>query len=204
MFYGLTIAFICSKKDHPTIQNFQKFGDKYWDDTINNDSKIGYYFAYYYQKKYVYIHKIIDILQPNHRPIEMLDWVSNRQILCLSERLQTYSWEEWIHGIGNHAPYTSNYRNTQTSSWSCTELQNHKDFRYFDLIKFKNSIENKSKCKENIEVVENEDEEEILLDKLEKIRKKKEILRLQKDVQDLSNELDSKKKQIEILQNECK
>jgi hypothetical protein len=52
---GLTIAFVCLGKTHSTIESYKKFGDKYWDDALNNKSKIGYYFAYYYQQKYVYI-----------------------------------------------------------------------------------------------------------------------------------------------------
>jgi hypothetical protein len=138
---GLTIAFICNGNDHPTIINYKKFGNQFWDDTQNNNSKIGYYFAYYFQQKCVYIHKIINILQPSERPSSMI-WASNRQILCLSKQLKKFTWNEWITGIGIGAPYTPNYRMTQTGSWSYNELQNHKKYNTFNFINFKNVIEN--------------------------------------------------------------
>ena len=51
MHTGLTIAFICNGNEHPTVINYHKFGQKYWDDTRQTiGSKIGYYFAYYFQK----------------------------------------------------------------------------------------------------------------------------------------------------------
>lgn len=101
--------------------NYNNFGHKYWDDTPTNSSQIGYYFAYYFRKKYVYIHKIIDILQPNERPADM-NWTSMRQILCLSDVVKQFTWDEWIHGIGLGAPYTPNYRMCQTSSWSASDI----------------------------------------------------------------------------------
>ena len=137
---GLTIAFICNGNDHPTIINYKKFGNQFWDDTQNNNSKIGYYFAYYFQQKYVYIHKIINILQPSERPPSMI-WSSNRQILCLSKQLKKFTWNEWITGIGRGAPYTPNYRMTQTGCWSYNDLQ--KKYNPFNFINFKNEIENK-------------------------------------------------------------
>jgi hypothetical protein len=127
---GLTIAFICLTKNHDTITNFRKFGNYFWDDTSTNKSKIGYYFIYYFQKNYVFIYKIINILPPSERPVEM-DWDSDRNILCLSDRLITFSWEEWTRNVGFGAPYTSDYRNTQTCSWSYEELSNK--FVNFDL-----------------------------------------------------------------------
>lgn len=138
---GLTIAFICTPKNDPTIINYNKFGNKYWDDTLNNNkSKIGYYFAYYFRKKYVYIHKIINIVQPCDRPHDM-DWVSNRQILCLSGELTQFTWNEWITGIGLGAPYTPTYHCTRTSSWSYHDLHLHKKYKTFNFINFRNIIE---------------------------------------------------------------
>ena len=137
---GLTIAFICKPPNHPTIINYNKFGNKYWDDTRGNKSKIGYYFVYYFKKKYVYIHKIINILQPIERPVVM-EWESSRQILCLSDKLIQFTWNEWITGIGIYAPYTPTYFNTQTCSWSYSELHNHKDFNKFNFINVINTIE---------------------------------------------------------------
>jgi hypothetical protein len=137
---GLTIAFICNGDKHPTVINYKLFGNKYWDDTQNNKSKIGYYFAYYFQQKYVYIHKIINILQPSEQPSDMI-WESNRQILCLSKQLKKFTWDEWITGIGRGAPYTPKYCMTQTGSWSYNELQNHVKYNTFNFINFKNIID---------------------------------------------------------------
>lgn len=132
---GLTIAFICSGNKHPTIENYNKFGNKYWDDTQNNKSKIGYYFAYYYQQKYVFIHKIINILPPNERPSEMV-WVSDRQILCLTPQLKMFTWNEWTHGVGFGAPYTPSYRMTQTCSYTNIMLLTHSKYKNFNFINF--------------------------------------------------------------------
>jgi hypothetical protein len=136
---GLTIAFISSGNKHPTIENYHKFGHKYWNDTQNNKSKIGYYFAYYYQEKYVFIHKIINILPPNERPSEMT-WVSDRQILCLGPQLKMFTWYQWIHGVGFGAPYTPNYRMTQTCSYTNIMLLTHAKYKNFNFINFINFI----------------------------------------------------------------
>ena len=140
---GLTIAFICMGKSHPTVKNYKKFGNQCWDDTPNSNSKskIGYYFIYYFQMKYVYIHKIINILPPSERPIEM-EWGSDRQILCLSNRLKEFTWEEWTTGIGFGSPYTPKYYSTQTTAWSFNELQNHVKFQKFNVLHFKKIVEN--------------------------------------------------------------
>ena len=137
---GLTIAFICNGDEHPTFINYKHFGNKYWDDTQNNKSKIGYYFAYYFQQKYVYIHKIINILQQTEKPSDMI-WESNRQILCLSKQIKKFTWNEWISELGVGAPYTPNYRMTHTASWSYSELHNHKKYNMFNFINFKNIID---------------------------------------------------------------
>jgi hypothetical protein len=129
---GITVAFISPDVKHSTYKNFKKFGSNigkisYWDDAKDNKSrneksKIGYYFAFYFQKKYVYIHKIVDILPPCERPKEML-WISDRNVLCLSERLQEFTWEEWKNNFGFGAPYTPDYHSCQTGSWSINELK---------------------------------------------------------------------------------
>jgi hypothetical protein len=140
---GLTIAFICMGKSHPTVKNYNKFVNQYWDDTPNSNSKskIGYYFIYYFQMKYVYVHKIINILPTSERPIEM-EWGEPRQILCLSDRLKEFTWEEWTTGIGFGSPYTPKYCSTQTTAWSFNELQNHVKFQKFNLQNFKKIVEN--------------------------------------------------------------
>ena len=194
---GLTIAFICNGKNHSTIENYKKFGDKFWDDTPTNNSKIGYYFAYYFQQKYVYIHKIINILQPSERP-SMMIWESNRQILCLSNQLKKFTWDEWITGIGRGAPYTPNYRMTQTGSWSYNELYNHNKYKTFNFINFINTIETQStiiktplliddeECEYEVlveDVVEDsETDEEVLF---ERNRKKRQEIQDEEDRQQL-------------------
>jgi hypothetical protein len=132
---GLTVTCISADKKKPTFQSFQKFGNKYWDDTATNKSQIGYYFAYYFQKKYVYLHKIINILSPRERPTDM-DWSSDRNILCLSPILKEFTWEEWIYGVGLGSPYTPDYRTNQTCSNSYNELCNSfSQFNFNALIK---------------------------------------------------------------------
>ena len=186
---GLTIAFICHGKKHGTMVNYKKFGNHFWDDAINNQSKIGYYFAYYFQQKYVYIHKIVNILQPNERPREM-EWSSNRQILCLSNRLKEFTWDEWTNHIGFGSPYTPHYRMTKTCSYSLCELQNHAKYKDFNFMQFINAVE----------VPEEDDEYEIerleLLKKLEDISKRK--LR-RKKINILMNENNNDEREIKRL-----
>ena len=171
---GLTIAFICNGDNHPTVINYKRFGNKYWDDTKNNKSKIGYYFAYYFQQKYVYIHKIINILQQTEKPSDMI-WESNRQILCLSKQIKKFTWNEWISELGVGAPYTPNYRMTHTASWSYSELENHKKYNMFNFINFINIIDQQPA---NIDInnfeaaiVEEDEEESELMREMEIERK---------------------------------
>lgn len=191
---GLTIAFICHGKKHDTVVNYNKFGNHFWDDAINNQSKIGYYFAYYYQQKYVYIHKIVNILQPNERPIEM-EWSSNRQILCLSNQIKQFTWDEWVNHIGFGSPYTPHYRMTKTCSYSFCELQNHAKYKHFNFMQFMNAVEPQTA----LNIVE-DDEYEIerleLLKKLEDISKRK--LR-RKKINILMNENENDEREIKRL-----
>ena len=186
---GLTIAFICNGDEHPTFINYKRFGNKYWDDAQNNKSKIGYYFAYYFQKKYVYIHKIINILQQTEKPSDMI-WESTRQILCLSKQIKQFTWNEWISGLGADAPYTPNYRMTKTASWSYSELQNHKKYNMFNFINFKNIIDQQPA---NIAInyvedaiVEEDEEEAELMREMEIERKAMEerMVKRLKDIKD--------------------
>jgi hypothetical protein len=142
---GLTITCISADKKKPTFQSFQKFGNKYWDDTATNKSQIGYYFAYYFQKKYVYLHKIINILPPSQRPSDM-DWSSDKNILCLSPKLKEFTWEEWKNGVGFGAPYTPDYRTNQTCANSYNDLCiSYSKFNFIKLVSF--SIDsNDTKC----------------------------------------------------------
>ena len=130
---GLTIVFISKDRKHSTSINYKKFGDRVWDDCEKNNSKIGYYFAYYYKKDSVFIHKITNITSSDVRPSYM-DWVSDRQTLYLSPILKKYTWNEWISCIGLGSPYANNYRYCKTSSWSYKGLKEFK-FNFDDFIK---------------------------------------------------------------------
>lgn len=177
---GLTIAFICNGKNHNTFTNYEKFGNNYWDDAQNNNSKIGYYFIYYFRQEYVYVHKIINILSPSERPLIMSDWNANRNILCLSERLKQITWNEWITGVGLNAPYTPIYRSTQTCSWTYDELKNHPKFNKFDFNSFINVVEN-NQIFENIRNKGSENDaeiaemEQLIIETKLKIKMKKRI-----------------------------
>lgn len=199
---GLTIAFICNGDNHDSFKNYNKFGDKFWDDGTNNNSKIGYYFAYYFRQKYVYIHRIVNILQSIERPPEM-DWISDRQILCLSKRLCRFTWNEWINGIGLGAPYTPSYCMTKTNAWSQYDLS--KKFKQFYFIGLTNKIEEKQVISNNIQfVIVSKDkvdtdldrEEQELIKQIEEIRKKRTIRELQKNLPKL------REKQVNKLTND--
>lgn len=189
---GLTIAFICHGKKHDTVINYKKFGNHFWDDAINNQSKIGYYFAYYFQQKYVYIHKIVNILQPNERPIEM-EWFSNRQILCLSNQIKEFTWDEWTNHIGFGSPYTPHYRMTKTCSYSLCELQNHAKYKHFNFTQFMNIVEVPIRHI-NIEPHANgqdEEDDEYEIERLELLKKLEDISKRK-----------LRRKKINILMNE--
>ena len=132
---GFTIAFISKDKKHPTFKNFKENkgqkneNDWIWNDTYNNKTKIGGYFAFYYGKKEVIIHKVHNILECTERPPEWEQ--SNRRVLCIGKPLMKFTWDEWKEHIGNGAPYTKDYRSTQTSYWTMNELkEKYSTFRF--------------------------------------------------------------------------
>ena len=183
---GLTIAFICNKNNHVSYINYNIFGNKYWDDTQYNNSEIGYYFAYYYRQEYVYVHKIINILKPNERP-KIMCWNSDRQILCLSEQLKKFTWNEWTKTIGLHAPYTPKYYSNQTSAWSCNKLK--EKFESFNFTNFKNIIEPQS---EQSEHSEDEDEDDRIIREAQeriKIKNKKKYLDIKVQINNITDEI---------------
>lgn len=175
---GLTIASIRKGETHPTVVNYHKFGKKYWDDGPNMSSKKGYYFVYYFQQKSAFIHKIMDVLQPADRPPDM-EWDSDRPILCLSEQLKAFTWDEWIHGPGKGAPYTTNYSFLPTTGWSYSTLQTK--FNAFEFIQFKNIVEPStpsievvhSPVKDLDPEIDEDEEERRLLEQLKANRAKK-------------------------------
>jgi hypothetical protein len=84
-----------------------------------------------------------------------------------------FTWNEWITGLGAGAPYTPNYRMTQTGSWSDSEL--HKKYNTFKFINFKNIIDQQPAniAINNVEaaIVEEADEEAELMREMEIERK---------------------------------
>ena len=153
---GITIVFICKDGSHPSIVNYRKFGNKYWDDGKDNKSKVGYWFLYYYRKQFVRVHKILKLLPKTEKPIEMKNWESetDRQILCLSPQLKEFTWHDWITDIGVGAPYAMDtYGSTNSNSWTVQELEK----RSFNFQRFKSIV---GSCKD--EALESEDEESVL------------------------------------------
>jgi hypothetical protein len=145
---GITIVFICLGDSHPSLVNYRKFGNKYWDDGKGNKSKVGYWFLYYYRKQFVRVHKILQILPNTEKPTEMKHWESDRQILCLSPQLKEFTWHEWITDIGIGSPYAlDNYGSTNSNSWTVQELEK----RSFNFKRFKSILEMESKIESTLE-----------------------------------------------------
>jgi hypothetical protein len=135
---GLVIAFIC-KGPHPTVGHYHTFGTKFWDDCKGEPYKKGFYFAYYFKMETVRIHRILDVLPSNKRPDEMKDWYSNGQILCLSNPIKEFTWEEWTQDLGIGAPYANQHHTKHTIGWSMDELELR--FPHFDFKRFKTILE---------------------------------------------------------------
>lgn len=161
---GITIAFICLGDSHPTLVNYRKFGNKYWDDGKENKSKVGYWFLYYYRQQFVRVHKIIQLLPNTEKPIEMNNWESDRQILCLSPQLKEFTWNEWVTNVGRGAPYAMKYYNTQTRCWVIPELE--KSFKDFNFQRFKSILNLESTLESKLES-EDYSEEESVTDSIE-------------------------------------
>lgn len=132
---GFTIAFITKEKNGASYTNFKKFGNKFWDDSKENKSRKGYYFAYYYRMEKVLIYRIEQILPPEQRPVEMVDWDRGRNVQCFGDLLREFTWKEWIEDYGKGAPYTPKYGSSQTTAWSSTILRKkYPSFAYDRLI----------------------------------------------------------------------
>jgi hypothetical protein len=135
---NLTIAPISVKKNHPSMINYsnndgQSSPNWKWDDGKYNKSRKGDIFMFYRKNDFVQIHRIIDILSPDKRPPE---WEKNdRNVLLLSPIIKTYTWNEWIQGDGKGAPYSNDYGNILTSTWSQDELK-----KRFMLFNFENIL----------------------------------------------------------------
>ena len=123
-----TIAFISVKDNDPSTQNFTLFGGKYWSDSKTNESRIGDYFIFYVQKKYVHVHKVIGESTYDERPPIMKHWIGTTKIVHLSEQFQQYTWSTWNNTIGKGAPYTNapgekGYGSTHTTTWSLGQMK---------------------------------------------------------------------------------
>lgn len=166
-FIGLTIAYIAMSEKDESFKNYKKFGINYWDDGEKNASKIGYHFIYYYQKKYVFIHKITNILSSSQRPDIMKHWDKGRQILVLSKCIKTFTWSEWISGIGLHAPHTTpNTRQMVTIARTpCILSSNFSGFNYKQLEQFTLELNSDNQITESNEITMDDD---IDIKKLEK------------------------------------
>ena len=158
-FTGLTIAKINKDKKSDCFKNYMKFGNKYWDDGKECKSQIGFHFIYYYQNQFVYVHKIINILPHSQRPDEMKQLTKGNNILILSERLKTFTWREWISGIGMNAPYTSP---TSCQAPTCARTPSDLSSRFigFDYKKLESIQLKKNDHEEEHQEDDEEDEEE--------------------------------------------
>lgn len=218
---GFTISSVSNKND--SNENYLKFGQKYWDDS-SKKSKPGYYFAYYNRKgNWVTIHKVIGVLTYENHPVEMKDWIvkvekerleynqknpvkpkknPKNPILCLSEQLKKFTWEEWLqHGKG--APYANDYRQLATLSWSQPELKKfiHFNFHILSILETKELRKNeclKDSQEKSVEVpLLAQIPQTIVLTDLEKIQ----VLR-QKYIQLQETKIDLLKRQLDSLDHE--
>jgi hypothetical protein len=89
-------------------------------------------------------------------------WVSDRNVLCLSERLQEFTWEEWKNNYGFGAPYTPDYHSCQTGSWSLNELKSRfANFNFNNLhLLLTSNFENINIDAKDTKVIEDELDEE--------------------------------------------
>jgi hypothetical protein len=152
------------------LRTINKNTDWCWDDSDDNDSKVNEYFVFYFHKIKVVIHKIIDIKPPSFR---LPSWTnsshSNRNVLILSNPLITINWKEWKSLDG-----PLSYMGTYTAKNLLAKRPKLYEF-----------IKNLSIPPED----SLEEEEKILLIKLEKIQKLKKIKQLQSEKNNLLIEL---------------
>jgi hypothetical protein len=82
-----------------------------WSDGKHNKSKIGDYFAFYFHKKKIIFHKILDIIGPENK-YSHWDYPGSqsKNILILSQPLHELDWNEWelLNGPQSHmSTYTT-------------------------------------------------------------------------------------------------
>jgi hypothetical protein len=174
-----------------------------WDDSRYNKAKIGEYFAFYFHGMRVVIHKIMDVKPPSQR---LPSWSKNvgqgdRNILELSEPLIEISWVEWQM---LQAP------ESKMGTYTTCDLSIDRPRLYEYL---KNVLESKNNSNANkitnIQLIfendenkdllsEIEEEEQLLLNRLEKIQKIKKVHKLQEQKNNL---LEQKNNILEQIKN---
>lgn len=170
-----------------------------WDDSRFNKAKVGDYFAFYFHGMRVVIHKIINVKPPSER---LPSWSKNvgqgdRNVLELTGPLLEITWVEW-QMLG--AP------ESKMGTYTTNDLSSDRPRLYEYL---KNTLEcKKSSVKLIIESDETDNlnslelEEKNLLDKLEKIQKRKKIALLQSEKNILLEQIRLFEKQIEKIDND--
>lgn len=170
-----------------------------WDDSRFNKAKVGDYFAFYFHGMRVVIHKIINVKPPSER---LPSWSKNvgqgdRNVLELTGPLLEITWVEW-QMLG--AP------ESKMGTYTTNDLSSDRPRLYEYL---KNTLEcKKSSVKLIIESDETDNlnslelEEKNLLEKLEKIQKRKKIALLQSEKNILLEQIRLFEKQIEKIDND--
>jgi hypothetical protein len=213
---GLTISSVSKTND--SKKNYLKFGQKYWDDS-SKKSKPGYYFAYYNRlEDWVEIHKVIEVLTYENHPEEMKEWIVKLEkdcvakqkknpknpILCLSEQLKKFTWEEWLRD-GKGAPFACDYRQLATLSWTQQDLKRfiHFDFNILSTLDRK-EIEHSEKGRKATEDKATQIHEKIIITDLEKIQGlRQKYIRINKTkIDQLNRQIDLLKQQLVSFDHE--
>ena len=129
-----------SNRNHISVIYYNELVSKNiwrWSDGKHNNSKIGGYFAFYFHKKELILHKIIDIKGAENK---YLDWNYNddksRNILILSKPLYKINWDEWelLNGPQN-----------RMLTYTTTNLKNKRPMVYNYILTIHTKEENKTK-----------------------------------------------------------
>lgn len=178
-----------------------------WDDSRYNKAKVGEYFAFYFHGMRVVIHKILDVKPPSAR---LPSWSKNvgqgdRNVVELSDPLIEISWVEWQM---LQAPESK----MGTYTTCDLSIERPRLYEYLkNVLESKNSNAN-TQNKTNIQLIfetdENKDilvaieeEEQQLINRLEKIQKIKKIHKLQEQKVALLEKVKSIDESIQVLNN---
>lgn len=145
-----------------------------WDDSRYNKAKENEYFAFYFHGLRVVIHKIKNVKPPSCR---LPSWSKNvgqgdRNVLELSEPLKEIGWTEW---------QLLNGPESKMGTYTTDDLEQYRPLLYQTLSNIEKDINNQKKS--NIKLVIEDDnldeEEEILMRRLDEIRKLQKIKSLE-------------------------